>query len=206
MYSGYESEETHRVYGVDWRKIGKLHAADHVGCGYGRRKECVDATVAALKPIPLVTGLLMHPYDRSLRERVRPVTKARAMRRLADSTGGILVYDRMPLAGRSWLALAEVFRLAADHEDVFLDGVVAPDLAEVEPGAEPEVAVKRSGKAALVLLMNHGQKAKTMLVRLKPDAVQTAALYYAQKPIDPRAAVAVALPPGDAEAIVLTLR
>ena len=206
MYSGYESEETHRVYGVDWRKIGKLRAADHVGCGYGRRKECVDATVAALETIPLVPGLLMRPYDRNLRERVVPVTKARAMRRLADSTGGILVYDRMPLAGRSWFALAEVFRLAADHEDVFLDGVAAPDLAEVEPGAEPEVAVKRSGKAALVLLMNHGQKAKTMTVRLKPDAVRTAVLYYAQKPVDPRQAFSVTLSAGDAEAIALTLR
>jgi len=206
MYSGYEHESTHRTYGVDWRKIGKFGAADHVGCGYGRRKEYVDATAAALSPIPLVTGLIIRPCDRSLRLRVVPVTKAKALRRMADSTGGILVYDRMPLAGRSWHALAEVFRLAADHEDLFLNGVPAPELVEVEHAAEPEIATKRSGKSALVLLLNHGQKPKTMTVRFKAGAVQSAKRYYAGTPVNPASPLLIALPPGDAEAVVMTLR
>ena len=206
MYSGYEGESTHRTYGVDWRKIGKLGAADHVGCGYGRRKEHVEATVAALSPIPLVTGLIMRPYDRSLRLRVVPATKARILRRMADSTGGILVYDRMPLAGRSLHALAEVFRLVTDHEDLFLNGAPAPDLVEVDSAAEPEIATKRSGKRALVLLMNDGQKPKTMTVRFEAGAAQSAKLYYAGRTADHATALPIALPPGDAEAVILVLR
>jgi len=206
MYSGYQDESTHRTYGVDWRKIGKLAAADHVGCGYGRRKEHVEATVAALSPIPLVTGLIVRPYDRNLRLRVVPVTKARALRRMADSTGGILVYDRMPLAGRSWHALAEVFRLTADHEDLFLNGTPALDLVEASNAAEPELATKRSGKRALVLLMNSGQKPKTMTVRLEAGIAQSTRLYYAGTFLDPQSPIQVVLPPGDAEAVVVTLR
>jgi len=206
MYSGYQSEATHRTYGVDWRKIGALRAADHVGCGYGRRKEHVEATVAALDGIPLVVGVIVRPYDRSLRERVVPQTKARILRRLADSTGGILVYDRMPLAGRSWLAFAEISRLAADYEDVFLSGIADPKLAEVQPGTESEAAIKRLGKTALVLLMNHSRKAKTMTVELSPTITQSAKLFYAGREADLRSAIRVILPPGEAEAIVLTLR
>ena len=205
MYSGYESEETHRVYGVDWRKIGRLGAADHVGCGYGRSKERIDASVAALGRIPLVVGVLMRPYDRSLRERVVPLTKARLLRRLADSTGGILVYDRLPLGGRSWLALAEVSRLAADHEALFLHGTAAPELATVEGAAEPDLAVKRLGKAALVLLMNASRKPRTMTVRFDA-AVKSATRYYAAAAAKPADPLAVHLAPGEAEAIVLTLQ
>ena len=206
MYSGYESPSTHRTYGVDWHKIGRLKAADHVGCGYGRRKEQIDATVAALDGIPLVTGVLMRPYDRSLRERVVPLTKARVLRRLADATGGVLVYDRMPLGGRSWLALAEASRLAADHEQLFLQGKAAPELATVDGAAEPEVATRRHGKTGLLVLMNHGRKAKTFRVRLDPRAVQAARRYYANEDVAAGVAAAVPLPPGGAEAIVLTLR
>ena len=206
MYSGYESDETHRIYGVDWRKIGRRKAAGHVGCGYGRRRDTVTATVAALDGIPLVTGLLMRPYDRSLRERVIPVTKARFLRRLIDSTGGVLVYDRMPLAGRSWYAIGECTRLAADHEDIFLRGQWAMDLAQVEPAAEPGYAIKRLGDRAMVLVLNAGRKPKAFRVTLPPALVRSAKLYYAGSAADPGQPIALSLAPGDAEAIVLTLR
>ena len=206
MYSGYQSDETQRIYGVDWRKIGRLRAADYVGCGYGRYRELVDATVAALDGIPLVTGTILRPYDRNVCERVVPLTKARVLRRLADSTGGILVYDRLPLAGRSWYALAEVFRLAADHEEVFRHGATSPELAAVDRAAEPELAVKRAGDAALVMLMNSGRKPKVFRVRLDRDSVRAGWLYYADKPANLGKPIEITVPAGDAEAIVLKLR
>ena len=181
-------------------------AAVYVGCGYGRYRELVNATVAALDGIPLVTGTILRPYDRNVCERVVPLTKARVLRRLADSTGGILVYDRLPLAGRSWYALAEVFRLAADHEEVFRHGATSPELAAVDRAAEPELAVKRAGDTALVMPMNSGRKPKAFTVRLDRDSVRTGRLYFADKPANPGEPIAITLPAGDAEAIVLKLR
>ena len=206
MYSGYHSSETRVTYGVDWSKIGKLEAADHVGCGYGRRREHVDATIDALDGIPLVVGAILRPYDRNLRERVVPMTKARLLRRLADSTGGVLVYDRMPLGGRSWLAIAEVTRLCADYEELFLRGERTWDAVEVQPAGETESAVKRLGKTALVLLMNAGAKPKTFTVTVKPGAARSGTLYYAARAVRASEATTVVLSPGDAEAIVMERR
>jgi len=102
--------------------------------------------------------------------------------------------------------LAEVFRLTADHEDLFLNGTPALDLVEASNAAEPELATKRSGKRALVLLMNSGQKPKTMTVRLEAGIAQSTRLYYAGTFLDPQSPIQVVLPPGDAEAVVVTLR
>ncbi|NUQ64242.1 MAG: hypothetical protein HUU20_17370 [Pirellulales bacterium] len=205
MYSGYQSRDTQDRYGVDWRKIGRRGAADHVGCGYGRSRELIDATIAALNGIPLTIGILMHPYDPNLRQPVLPLSKAHVLRSAADSTGGILVYDRMPMDGRAWWALAEISRLVSDYEDVFLQGSAATELAGVEQAEEPDFAIKRHGKTALVLLMNQRRSEKTYRITLKPGTVQSAKRYYGGGEFDPTARVEIVLPAGDAEAIVLTL-
>ncbi len=122
VYSGYQSEDTKWRYGVDWKLIGELEAVDYAACGYGRNYETVRATVKALNGIPLVCGQIMSPYDRNSDNLLRPLTRAVLLRRLFDSTGGLLIYDRMPVGGRSWQASAEVSRVAAEYEDVFLNG------------------------------------------------------------------------------------
>lgn len=206
MYSGYQSEETCRIYGVDWAKIGRLQAADHIGCGYGRRREEIDATVAALDGIPLVLGALMRPYDRNLRERVVPLNKARVLRRLVDSTGGALIYDRLPLGGRSWFALAESSRLAAEHEELFLRGESRPELIEAPGAGEPELATRCLHGRAMVLLLNPALKEKRFALRLNAELVRTAQLFYRGADLAPGTESEIHLPPGEAEAIVCVLR
>lgn len=206
MYSGYQSRDTQHRYGVDWRKIGRRRAADHVGCGYGRSRELIDATMAALDGIPLTIGILMHPYDVNLRRPLLPLSKARVLRSVADSTGGILVYDRMPIDGRAWWSLAEISRLVSDYEDVFAEGIASSELVTVEPAEEPGFVVKRHGKTALALLMNLEGKEKTYRLAMKPEIVQTAKRYYGGSEIDPKAPAEIILPPGEVEAVVLTLR
>ena len=205
MYSGYQSRDTRHRYGVDWRKIGRAGAADHVGCGYGRNRELIDATSEALQGIPLTVGILMHPYDRNLRLPVLPLSKARVLRAAADATGGILVYDRMPLAGRSWWALAEVSRLVGAYEDLFLQGTAAADLVAIEAAEEADCAVKRHADTALVLLMNPRRTDKTYRIAWKSDRVQEVVRYYGGASLDPAAPAEITLSPGDAEALVLKL-
>ncbi|MFO7947860.1 MAG: hypothetical protein R6V19_13735 [Armatimonadota bacterium] len=101
IYSGYHSPDTKWRYGVDWKYIADLEACDIASCGYGRDWDAVMATHEALQGIPLIVGKLMRPYDRNSNDIPSPATKAVLMRRLMDSTAGVLVYDRMPLDGRA---------------------------------------------------------------------------------------------------------
>ena len=121
-YSGYQTPDNPRTYGVNWAYFGELKAADRAGCGYGRPVEHIPGTIQALNGIPVLFGALMTPYDTSITAPQVPIPKARLLRRSLDSTGGVLVYDRLPMDGRTWLAVAETTRLVAEFEPLFLTG------------------------------------------------------------------------------------
>ena len=87
-------------YGVDWTRIGDLKSIHRAACGYGRPAKRVQDTVTALKGIPLTCGALINPYNTQVDEAVIPLTVARLLRRSLDGTGGVLVYDRLPMDGR----------------------------------------------------------------------------------------------------------
>lgn len=200
VYSGYQCEDTKWRYGVDWAMIGELQACDLASCGYGRSWEQLRATHTALRGIPLVVGELMHPYDRNSDDVLVPATRAVMLRRLMDCTGGVLLYDRLPVEGRTWQACADMTRLAAAHEEVFAEGEFAS-----LPGIEDAAAwasARRLGDTMIVAVMNQGRETKTYTLTL-PAGYVTAREFFTGGVATPGAEVTIELAPGDAQAWVL---
>ena len=197
-YSGYGVPENPKQYGVNWKYVGELQACDHVGCGYGRPVDAIPSTIEALNGIPCLFGVLMRPYDTKLTIPQVPMTKARLLRRSLDSTGGVLLYDRLPMDGRSWYAIAETTRLVASYEEVFLNGK-----RSVLPGcAEGQVTVLSDGKVTLVCAMNGGSKEVTLSLTL-PAQAGAGQEFYGGRKVAAGETVTVTLPAGDSAAFVL---
>ena len=201
VYSGYQSEDTKWRYGVDWATIGELDACDVAACGYGRNWELIQATHEALGGIPLIVGKLMHPYDRNSDDPVAPCTRALLLRRLMDCTGGVLVYDRMPIEGRSWQASAEVTRLAAAHEDVFAEG----DFASLEgvPDGADWAGARSLGDTMIVALLNGSGQARELSLTL-PEGYARCEEFFTGEAAQAGDVVSLTLKPGDARAWLLT--
>lgn len=199
VYSGYATPDNAERYGVDWRYVGEEKGCDHAGCGYGRPVEATKATIEALKGIPLVCGLLLTPYERDNLRPANALTKAWILRTLLDSTGGVLVYERTELDGRSWVAMGEATRLAAEHEGLFLHGKHLP-----VPGVDPaQGEALQQGNTTLVLLMNTSGKPVTLKTTL-PAEWGNGTEFYSGNEVAAGAVVEALLEPGNAQALVLT--
>jgi hypothetical protein len=198
VYSGYATPDNAERYGVDWRYVGEEKGCDHAGCGYGRPVEATQATIEALKGIPLVCGLLLTPYDRDILTPVNALTKAWILRTVLDSTGGVLVYERTEMDGRSWVAMGEATRLVAKYEDAFLKGrrlgLSGRDSAQVE--------VLQQDGLTLVFLMNPSSQAVTLQVPLT-GAWGSGEEFYSSRKVAAGATVETRLEPGEAEVVVL---
>ena len=199
IYSGYQTPSNPEMYGIDWRYIGELQACDRAACGYGEGEAIIAETIEALRGIPLVCGLLALPYDTSVTTPQTPVTKARLLRMLLAGTGGVLVYDRKSFDGRTWHSVGEVARLAADHEDVFIDGKPANTLEGFDV---TQAQVLSSGGTTLVCVMNPGSRAVEHQVQLPTDAGGGAEFYTGQA-VAAGEQVTCKLQPGDAAVYVL---
>jgi len=197
-YSGYQTPDNPSRYGVDWAHVGRLRACDRVGCGYGRPVEAIPKTLQALNGIPALFGALMTPYDTKELTPQIPITKACLLRLALDATGGVLVYDRMPMDGRTWLAIAETTRLTADFEEAFLHGKRG-----VLPGCdEAAVQVLRDGAVALVCVMNNGSKAVEYRIPLPVEA-GAGTEYYTGAKVAAGEMARCPLPPGESAVYVL---
>lgn len=156
MYSGYQSEETKSHYGIDWSLLRGI--VDMVECGYGRSEKTLAATRKAIGDTPLVTGVIIRPYLVSSRAFPEPYTRARLLRRAADATGGILLYEYSLFDGRSLEAIAEVSRIISRYEDHFRFGRRKPYTVPGWNGDDVQV-IEHRGKS-LLLLMNQSKMPK----------------------------------------------
>ncbi|MCK5803074.1 MAG: hypothetical protein KAI66_09590, partial [Lentisphaeria bacterium] len=192
VYSGYHSEENPKQYGVNWAYVGQLQACDHAACGYGRPVPAVRDTVTALKGIPATYGAIMRPYRTSEIIPQIPMTKARLLRRSIDASGGVLVYDRLPMDGRSWTAIAETTRLVATYEKTFING----KRFEMPGCPEAQVTGIHNSKITLVCLMNETSKKKTIAVTL-PDSPTPWREFYSGEAGTSATRVTCTLAPGE---------
>ncbi len=157
VYSGYHLPDNAVRYGIDWSNVGQMRATDIIGCGYGRPLPAIQETVAAADGIPAIFGVLLAPYRPKLDQPVTPASRARILRRAIDATGGVLIYERRSMDGRWWYAVAEVSRLIASFEDLFLH--TRPDAMD---GQDPAaVQVLRGKDASLVCVMNDSSKPRS---------------------------------------------
>jgi hypothetical protein len=194
-YSGYQTADNPERYGIDWRHFGEYQACDRAGAGYGRPPEAITATIAALKGIPLLGGALLVPYELEATNPQTPLTKAWLLRTLLDSTGGVLVYDRLTCDGRSWFAMAETTRLVAEYEGVFQKGKPSA-LPALDPA---QVQTVSDGTTSLLCVLNQGSKTASHTVTM-PAAGRE---YYSGKAVAAAETVTVSLPPGEIAVYVL---
>lgn len=197
VYSGYQTPENPKRYGVDWDYVGDLQACDRAGCGYGRPADAIPATIDGLNGIPVLFGELARPYDTKETIPPVPMTKARLLRRALDSTGGVLIYSRLPLDGRSWYAIAETTRLVAAYEELFITG----KRTVLRGCDEATVQVLGNGKTTLVCAMNGGSSALNLRIPLPPNAGGRE--FYSGRSVSAGDTVSCTLLAGDAEVFVL---
>ena len=141
----------------------------------------------------------MRPYDTNETIPPVPMTKARLLRRAIDSTGGVLVYNRLPLDGRSWYAIAETTRLVATYEDLFIAGK-----RTALPGYdEAQVQLLDDGRTTLLCAMNGGSSNLTLRLPL-PAKAGGGREFYSGRSVTAGQTVSCTLPAGDAAAFVLS--
>ena len=198
VYSGYQIPEGIARYGVDWKYVGQLEACDAVGCGYGRPVPGIHDTIEALNGIPAVFGALIHPYSTAELTPQAPFRKARTLRRALDATGGVLIYDRQPMDGRSWYAIGETTRLVAEFEDLFLTG----KRTAVEGQDDAVVQALSDGAVTLVCVMNGSSKPTSHSFAL-PAQAGAGTEYYSGETVSAGQSVEFELPPGETKVYVL---
>jgi hypothetical protein len=192
VYSGYHLPDNAARYGIDWGYVGQTKATDIIGCGYGRPVPAIHDTVVAADGLPAIFGVLITPYKLTLDQPVTRASKARILRRAIDSTGGVLVYERRSMDGRWWFAVAEVSRLIACYEELFLR--VRPEAIE---GQDPAAVQLLRGKdASLVCVMNGGSKPRAFELTLPAD-LGDGKEFYSDESVSVGEMMKVSLPPGE---------
>ena len=200
-YSGYydaKDNTTKTRYGIDWNLVGQMQSVDEAGMGYGRPVQSIKDSIAALRGIPVKFGELLAPYDLHSRQPVAPLQRATLLRRALDATAGVLIYTRNSMDGRSWQAVADVTRLAADYENVFLNKTLQ-DIPGQDP-ASVQIA-KGAGKTLLCVMNFSRSKESTFTVRV-PDGLGTGKEYYSGETVQSGQTVQVELASGDAKVFV----
>lgn len=171
IYSAYQSESSKFFYGLDWNLLdGKVSIAC---CGYSRNLPELQATHAALKNTPLMTGELVYPYRET--ERMAPLyaSAATLMRRACDGTKGVLIYEYPTLDGRTFAAMASVSRIMSDHGEFFTVGDRCAEELNIHgfDRADYEVLRNRRGDL-LVILMNPANGSRKFSFSLKKSGVK----------------------------------
>lgn len=156
VYTGYQSEDTQRRYGVNWELLsGKI---DLGMCGYGYNPKLLQATRAALAPTPMVSGVILHPYTSKITTYPSAWSQAEILQHLLVGRVGVLFYDYPSMDARSFFNIGEISRLAADYESLILNG----ERVETEfpllqgPAADSYQALRHAGQT-LLLMMNRSR-------------------------------------------------
>jgi hypothetical protein len=198
VYSLFQSPLTLATYGIDWRYIGQLESVDLAEAGLGRPLDDIRATYEALDGIPLMMGVWMTPYSSDDLSPARATTKAELLRRTLDSTGGMLIYDRNPIDGRSWTAIAETTRLVAQYESTF----TGHQLAKINGQDSANVQLIKGENQTLLCLMNDTAKPVSYDFVL-PVELGGGKEFYSDKTTLAGGNIQLTLAPGDTAVYVL---
>lgn len=195
-YSGYydaRENTTKTRYGIDWDIVGKMQAVDEAGMGYGRPLPAITDSIKALRGIPVKFGAILTPYDYRARQPVAPLQRATLLRHALDATGGVLVYTRKSIEGRTWQAVADLTRLTAEYEDLFLQKT----LHDI-PGQNPaEVQIVKGAGKTLLCVMNLSKSGEKNLTLSIPAALGQGTEYYSGQQVNSGQTLRLKLAPGD---------
>ncbi len=197
LYSGYQTEENPSRYGIDWRYVGEAKAVDMAGGGYGRPLKAMEATLEAMPNIPFLFGELINPYLKPVTELTRPLvplTVANLLRRSLDSPWGVLIYDRNPMDGRCWQAIADTTRLVAEHEQLF----IARRLRDL-PGYDPAQIQLLEGENETLLFVLNLQQTPTPYTLKLPEELGEGKEYYSNQTVSQGKQLQLTLSGGEAK-------
>ncbi|MFH1477238.1 MAG: hypothetical protein ABIH24_07090 [Verrucomicrobiota bacterium] len=194
VYSGYQGE-TAWHYGIDWRYLaGKI---DYAICGYGRQPDLIRHTLAALGDTPLVASHILYPYGDESRMSPTCASQATLLRRAVDGTGGIMLYMLGTLDGRTFYNSAEISRLVADYEPLFIAHNRRDELAEATGLGRDNVVVLTKDETRLVMLINEsGADQDVSVVNRELPAGAVVSDYYAQKIVENPGLINTVVPAG----------
>ncbi|MFH1905119.1 MAG: hypothetical protein ABIK53_06345 [bacterium] len=203
VYSGYQCDTTKEGYGVDWSMLADK--IDLAICGYGRPEKQIADTLSALGKTPLALGHIVSPYDVKKQEYPGFASKAILLRRAVDGTGGIMIWYLTQLDGRTFYASAEISRLVADYESLFIFHQKDNSLVEVSGMSPDDVTVFTDGKTRLILLINEDNvKKKVKVVNEKFNQKMKVYDYYQEKDLGNLKEITVEILPNDVKALVVS--
>ncbi len=197
VFSLPQSPRTVSVYGIDWRYVAEKQGADVIQIGTSGSWRQMIHTSEVIGKTPIMYGVWITPYGPSHMVPARVAGKAELLRRVLDSTHGILFYDRATMDGRSWWNVGETTRLVADFEDLFLHS-----RPETVPGQDPEsVQWLRGKEKQLLCVMNHGTAAAEFSIRL-PKGTANGYDYYSGIKVGDNPTLRMTLPPHESAVYV----
>ena len=164
VYSGYQSKHTKNSYGVDWSMM--KDAIDFAMCGYGRPLSAINATLDAISPKRLISGLLIFVWYNSSYS--MDDIKIDLYRRLTDSRGGIMLFYDIQADGRMWSAVAEMTKLISANEDFFLTCKREFGKLEVLSGKMENITVLK-GKSGKRIVFVFNPSISSTTVKFKID-------------------------------------
>ncbi len=207
VYSGYATDRTRWLYGVDWALMSG--AIDWGIAGYNGDRETIQRTMDTLGEMPFTSGC-MYVEKRFVAERAYPTLEAwriRLMRAMLDDEGnGFLIWYMPVLDGAGYWGIGWVSALVAEHERFFLDFQRRDELVVSEPELDAtRLATLVHGDERLIIVMNPGNAAETVTLTLRnlprdPRLVE----YETGAAHDPLAPVVLELAPGDIRVLHLT--
>ncbi len=210
VYSGYVTDRTKWLYGVDWALM--RDAIDWGIAGYNGDRATVQHMLDTLDGLPVTSGCMYGGAQRFAAERPYPTPESwriRLMRAMLDDEGnGFLVWYMPLLDGAGYWGIGWVSALVAEYEDFFLDFQRRDGLVESDPALdESRLAVLTHGDERLVIVINPGKAAETVELRLRnlprdPRLVE----YETGAEHDPTQPISLEIAPGDIRALHLSSR
>jgi len=191
VFSLPQSPRTVSVYGVDWREVVREQGADVIQIGTSGTWQQMLQSSEAAGSTPIMYGVWIIPYSPKHMIPAAVATRAELLRRVLDSTYGIIFYDRATMDGRSWWNVGETTRLVADFEDLFLHSRPEP-----VQGQDPEqVQWVRGKEKQLLCLMNPGNAPAYYTIPL-PSGVANGYKYYTRASVS-GSTLEITVPPHD---------
>ena len=176
-------------------------------CGYGRPEKQIADTLAALGKTPLALGKIVYPYDIKKQEYPGFASKATVLRRAVDGTGGVMVYILTELDGRTFYSFAEISRLIADYENLFVSHQKDNSLVKVSGISMNDVTIFTNGKTRLILLINETKtKKKVKVINRKFSKKMKVFDYYQEKDLGNSEETNTEILPEDVKVFVVTVR
>lgn len=209
VYSGYQTDRTRSLYGVDWEMM-RPHL-DRGIAGYNGDRATLQRTMKTLGEVPF-TGGFMYVEQRFQAERPYPSAaswRIGLMRTVLNTNGGgFLIWYLPVLDGAGYWGIGWVSALVADFEEFFTDFRRRDNLVQAQPALdEDSLAVLTKGRERLIIVMNSTSAPRgTTLTLQQARPGDKLVEYETNRAYDPAKPVVLKQEPGQITVLHLTPR